>query len=55
MKILDRDIGPGRRPYLIAKLSGNHIRSLGRALEIVDAAAASVDSADTMQTNEAED
>ena len=40
MKILDRDIGPGQRPYLIAEMSGNHNQSLERALEIVDAAAA---------------
>lgn len=39
MKILDCDIGPGRRPYLIAEMSGNHNQSLERALEIVDAAA----------------
>lgn len=39
MKILDREIGPGRRPYLIAEMSGNHNQSLERALEIVDAAA----------------
>ena len=40
MKILDRDIGPNQRPYLIAEMSGNHNQSLERALEIVDAAAA---------------
>ena len=40
MKILDRPIGPGHRPYLIAEMSGNHNQSLERALEIVDAAAA---------------
>jgi len=39
MKILDREIGPGQRPYLIAEMSGNHNQSLARALEIVDAAA----------------
>lgn len=39
MKILNRDIGPGHRPYLIAEMSGNHNRSLERALDIVDAAA----------------
>ena len=40
MKILNREIGPGDRPYLIAEMSGNHNQSLERALEIVDAAAA---------------
>jgi pseudaminic acid synthase len=39
MKILDREIGPGRRPYLIAEMPGNHNQSLERALEIVDVAA----------------
>lgn len=39
MKILNREIGPGHRPYLIAEMSGNHNQSLERALEIVDAAA----------------
>lgn len=24
MKILNHDIGPGHRPYLIAEMSGNH-------------------------------
>jgi len=39
MKILNRTIGPGHRPYLIAEMSGNHNQSLERALAIVDAAA----------------
>jgi len=39
MQILDRRIGPRARPYLIAEMSGNHNRSLERALAIVDAAA----------------
>ncbi len=37
--IAGREIGPHTRPYLIAEMSGNHNRSLERALQIVDAAA----------------
>ncbi len=50
MKILNYDIGPGRRPYLIAEMSGNHNQSLERALEIVDAAAAHGADAIKLQT-----
>ncbi len=39
MQIANTPIGPGRRPYLIAEMSGNHNQSLDRALQIVDAAA----------------
>ena len=34
-------VGPGAKPFIIAEMSGNHNQSLERALEIVDAAAAS--------------
>jgi N-acetylneuraminate synthase len=41
MKIGNRIIGRERPPFVIAEMSGNHNRSLDRALAIVDAAAAS--------------
>ena len=46
----DRAVGRGERPYLIAEMSGNHNQSLDRALEIVDAAAASGADAVKLQT-----
>jgi N-acetylneuraminate synthase len=39
MQIAHRTIGPDVAPFVIAEMSGNHNRSLDRALEIVDAAA----------------
>lgn len=50
MKFHDRPVGRGERPYLIAEMSGNHNQSLDRALEIVDAAAASGADAIKLQT-----
>ncbi|WP_114781612.1 pseudaminic acid synthase [Botryobacter ruber] len=39
IKIGDRLVGPGHKPFIIAEMSGNHNQSLDRALAIVDAAA----------------
>lgn len=39
VKIESREIGVGHPPFIIAEMSGNHNKSLDRALEIVEAAA----------------
>ena len=39
LKIADKLIGKNHPPFIIAEMSGNHNQSLGRALEIVEAAA----------------
>ena len=41
ISIADKKIGPSHPPFIIAEMSGNHNQSLDRALEIVEAAAAS--------------
>lgn len=39
IEVCGRRIGVGERPFIVAEMSGNHNRSLERALAIVDAAA----------------
>ena len=41
IKLANREIGRCYQPFIIAEMSGNHNQSLGRALEIVEAAAIS--------------
>lgn len=50
VNIGDREIGPGRAPYIVAEMSGNHNGDIGRALALVDAAKASGADAVKLQT-----
>jgi N-acetylneuraminate synthase len=50
IKIGNRGIGRGNKPFVIAEMSGNHNQSLDRALEIIEAAAQSGADAVKIQT-----
>ena len=50
IEIAGREIGLGHAPYVICELSGNHNGSLDRALEMIDAAAATGADAIKIQT-----
>lgn len=50
MHILDRAIGPGHSPFVIAEISGNHMGRLDMALDLIRAAAASGADAVKLQT-----
>lgn len=50
LEIAGRKIGPGYPPYVICELSGNHNGSLERALQMIDAAAATGADAIKIQT-----
>lgn len=45
-----REIGPGRAPYIVAEMSGNHNGDIGRAKALIDAARAAGADAVKLQT-----
>src|SRR5476649_579135 len=38
IKVGNREIGTGKKPFIIAELSGNHNQSFDRAIALIDAA-----------------
>ena len=54
LTINNTEIGKNKKPYIIAEMSGNHNKSLDRALEIVKAAADTGANALKLQTYKAD-
>ena len=54
LTINNTEIGKNKKPYIIAEMSGNHNKSLDRALEIVKAAADAGANALKLQTYKAD-
>jgi N-acetylneuraminate synthase len=54
VRIGGHEVGPGRRPFVVAEMSGNHDGELDRALAIVDAVAAGGAQALKLQTYRAD-
>ena len=50
IRIGDRQVGLGHAPFVIAEMSGNHNQSIDRAMELVEAAAATGAHAIKLQT-----